>query len=151
VFDSTVSNPRAWANVSALLKAARKQETPPRLLQAVVSGCVGPERAAAFFRFLDDHVQPLKAQDILTAYAAHRAMVRSWVKKGKLDLVEGTLLNVEKHLQSSTNFKAVRADANLWKHLGRFLRDLPGDLRARAETFFRDHKYPLPGKPRRSA
>lgn len=151
VFESTASNPRAWATVSALLQAAAERQTPRPLLQAAVAGCVGPERATAFFHFFEDAAQPLKAHDIFTGYAGHRAAVRSWITDGKLDLLQGTLLNVLKGLQSSTDFQAAHEDPKACKHLARFLDDLPGDLRAQAEAFFREHEYPLPTKSRRSA
>jgi MoxR-like ATPase len=150
VFDSPFSNPRSWVHVSDLLHAQRGLRTDKALLRAAVAGCVGAERAAAFFGFLTNGVQPLKAADVLSAYPSHRDELRGWVADGKLDVVEATLLNVQKRLQAATDFQAVRDDAPAWKHLGRFLADLPGDLRERAREFLRDHDYELPRAGRRA-
>lgn len=144
VFDAAISNPRSWEYVSDLLKAAHDLKTSQRLLQAALAGCVGHERAMAFCRFLEDPVKPLNAQEVLLAYRTHRSALMSWIKGGKLDLVEGTLLNLQKMLQSNTDFDGVHDDENAWRNLGRFLADLPGDLRSQAETFFDEHGYPKP-------
>jgi hypothetical protein len=149
VFDAPTSNPRAWVSVSALLKGGERLEASKLLLQVLVTGCVGPERGLAFCRFLADPVQPLSARDVLAAYGKHQKTLQRWVARGKLDLVEGTLLNVEKHLQSSVDFDSIRANSASWKRLGQFLKDLPGDLRANAEDFFNENEYPLPNKSRR--
>lgn len=151
VFDSPLSNPRSWTYVSDLLHADDTLKTDSSLLRAAVAGCVGIERATAFMRFCKGSVLPLGAKQIFSSYASCRKSVLDWVKEGKLDLVDSTLLNVEKQLQSSGEFHATQADAKAWKNLGRFLADLPGDLRTRAEQFFQEHKYRLPPKPRRAA
>jgi len=83
----------------------------------------------------------------MAAYGEHRTAVRKWVKEdGKLDLVRGTLLAVQKHLQSAHAFEAVQGDTVAWKNLSRFLRDLPGDLREQARQFFAEREYPFPVK-----
>jgi hypothetical protein len=147
-FEGRESNPRAWTYVSRLLQANSSlngDEVTPTQLKALVAGCVGPERAAAFFRFIKDRVAPMTAEEVLGAYGSKgRRQVNSWLDGGKLDLVEGTLRNVEVHVQSATDFERVKGDAKQWANLGRFLSDLPGDLLDRAKTFFQENDYPLP-------
>jgi hypothetical protein len=48
---------------------------------------------------------------------------------------------VEKHLQSRPNYEEARKNRTTWSYLGVFLSDLPGDLRAEAEAFFREREY----------
>jgi MoxR-like ATPase len=144
VFDGQASNPRAWTFVSRLMRAADELNTPPSILQAVVGGCVGQERAAAFLRYSQDQVKPFSAEEVLSAYKRVRPTVRAWVADGKLDLVEGTLLNVQKRLQSRTGYSEVRSDEEAWKNVGRLLGDLPGDLLATGKAFFEDHDYDQP-------
>jgi MoxR-like ATPase len=150
IFESPKSNPRSWAHVSRLLQADRQLKTPPALLRAAVAGCVGAERAVAFGRYLQGDTEPLKAEAVLSSYRAHRKGVRAWLEEGRLEYLQGTLLNVEKQLQSQTNFDAVRGAKRAWANLGLFIADLPGDLRRQAEQFFREHGYPLPLPNRRA-
>jgi MoxR-like ATPase len=144
VFDVPMSNPRAWTAVARIIKAADKLETAAPLLRAAVAGCVGAERAAAFLRFMKDKVKPLDADAVLATYKKLRPVLRKWVADGKLDLVQGTLLQVKKRLQSRTEYEAARGKASAWRNLGRLLADLPGDLREDAEEFFKDRKYDVP-------
>jgi len=147
VFSEPDSNPRAWKHVSDLLQASTKLKTPDHLLQAAVAGKVSPERAAAFQCFRKTRGKPLTAREVIDAYGAHRAAVRSWGKKeGHLDLVRGTLLAVQKHLQSAHAFEAVQNDPAAWKNLSRFLLDLPGDLKQQARKFFEEREYEFPSK-----
>lgn len=144
VFDAPMSNPRAWTAVAKLVKAADKVDTAAPLLRAAVAGCVGAERAAAFLRFMKDGVKPLDADAVLTGYKKVRPVLQKWVEEGKLDLVQGTLHQVKKRLQSRTEYEAARGSASTWRNLSRLLADLPGDLREDAEEFFHEHKYEVP-------
>lgn len=146
VFDSPASNPRSWAYVSDILGARGQKKVSRTLLQAAVSGCVGPQRGAAFCKFLLDGGEPLTADEVLKRYGARRATLRSWVAEGHLDLVKTTLLNLQKKLQSRGAFSAAQESEKAWANLGKFLADLPGDLREEAEAFFEQRKYPVPGK-----
>lgn len=148
VFDTPMSNPRAWTAVARIVKAADMLETGSLLLRAAVAGCVGAERAAAFLRFVKDRVRPLDADAVLTGYKKVRPVLRKWVEEGKLDLVQGTLLQVKKRLQSRTEYEAARGSTSMWRNLGRLLADLPGDLREDAEEFFEEHKYEVPSAGR---
>ena len=144
VFDSPMSNPRAWTAVARLVKAADKLATAAPLLRAAVAGCVGAERAAAFIRFMTDGVKPLDADTVLKGYKKVRPVLQKWVEEGKLDLVQGTLHQVKTRLQSRTEYEAARGSTAAWRNLGRLLADLPGDLREDAEDFFNEHKYEVP-------
>jgi hypothetical protein len=148
VFHDAESNPRAWAYVSSLVVAAARSEAPQESLRAAIVGVVGPERGAAFLRVLHQDVRPLTAAEVL-AYPRHRARFRDWVGAGRLDLIQGTLLALKKHLQARRNFESVRDDPSAWKHLGAFLADLPADLREATEAFFQERGYDVPGAPAR--
>jgi hypothetical protein len=146
-FGSVQSNPRAWHYVSDLLHADRKcklAKTDLALFRAAVAGCVSTERAVAFVRYLKGGCEPLTAGEILEAYGSHRKALRGWAKAGRTDLIEATVLNVQKHLQAETDYEAVRDDRAAWKNLGCFLADLPGDLRKEATRFFAENGYDSP-------
>jgi MoxR-like ATPase len=143
VFDDPESNPRAWAYVSDLLRAAAKAGTPQETLREAVAGLVGPTRMAAFFRVLRGDEPPLTADDVL-AYRLHRDRFRALRKAGRLDLVQASLRAIQVHLQAKRNYDQVRADRAAWKNLGTFLGDLPGDLREQAMAFFDEREYEAP-------
>jgi MoxR-like ATPase len=148
VFHDAESNPRSWAYVSSLVVAAARSGAPQESLRAAIVGLVGPERGAAFLRVLREDVRPLTAAEVL-AYPRHRARFRGWVEAGRLDLVQGALLALEKHLQARRNFESARGDRSAWKNLGDFLADLPADQREAAEAFFQERDYDVPGAPAR--
>jgi hypothetical protein len=144
VFDDADSNPRAWAYISDLLKATHKGAPSGGALRAAVVGLVGDERGAAFCAFLDRPTRPLTAEAVLNRYAERRAAVREWIGAGRLDLVRGSLLAVQKALQARPSYEEARSRAASWTNLGDFLRDLPGDLREEAERFFAERRYVAP-------
>jgi MoxR-like ATPase len=148
VFHDAESNPRAWAYISDIVVASAQSGAPQESLRAAIVGLVGPERGAAFLRVLHEDVRPLTAAEVLT-YTRHRARFRDWVGAGRLDLVQGTLMALMKHLQARRNFESVRGDRSAWKHLGAFLADLPADLREETEAFFQERGYDVPGAPAR--
>ncbi len=149
IFDDPESNPRAWKYVSDFLLGNPDLGPASPSLQAAISGLIGDKRGASFLKFLKDRVRPLKAEEILNAYPENRKQITSWVKSGKLDLVQGSLWAVETYLQASKHFQAIRNDREGWANLGQFIADLPGDIRETAEEFFEEHKYPLPPAPKR--
>jgi hypothetical protein len=149
VFENSESNPRAWTYVSALLSAPENASTPQTTLRVAVSGLVGLKRQASFMRFLKEKVGPLDAEAVLADYSRYRERVKGWIAdKGRLDLVKGTVWAVMTELQSQHLFNATKGDRKRWQNLGRFLSDLPGDLREEAEAFFADHNYAIPGTRR---
>lgn len=148
VFDNPMSNPRAWTAVAKIVKAADELNTAGPLLRAAVAGCVGAERAAAFLRFVKDGVKPLDADVVLTGYKKVRPVLKQWVNEGKIDLVRGTLLQVQKRLQSRTEYRSARGNTAAWRNLGRLLADLPGDLKEDAKAFFEEHEYEVPSAGR---
>jgi len=143
IFDGSESNPRSWVYVSDLLHAAAEAEPARETLREAVVGLVGPARAVAFLRALDHDERPLTADDVL-AYPQHRDQLRAWTASGRLDLVQASLLAIEKRLQAKRNYDQVRADRAAWKNLGLFLGDLPGDLREEAMAFFTGRGYAAP-------
>jgi MoxR-like ATPase len=143
IFDGPESNPRAWAYVSDLLRAAVKAGTPRETLREAVAGLVGPARTVAFFRALHGDEPPLTADEVL-AYALHRTRLQAWIKAGRLDLARGSLLAIQKRLQARRDYDQVRADRAAWNHLGTFLGDLPGDLYEQAMKFFEERDYEAP-------
>src|SRR6185436_12537223 len=63
-FADPVSNPRAWAYVSNLLKAEAGQPERESVLRAAIGGLVGPVRAAAFLKFCRTADGPLTADAV---------------------------------------------------------------------------------------
>jgi MoxR-like ATPase len=149
VFKSRESNPRAWSYVSNLL-LANADNGHQQTIRAAVSGLVGAERAASFFRYVKDRARPLTAQEVLACYPKHRTRLGEWVAGGRLDMVRGTLRAVTAYLQARQNFDAVDEDREQWDNLKRFLEDLPGDLLENAEAFFRRCHYHFPRLKRAS-
>jgi hypothetical protein len=148
IFDDPQSNPRAWEYVSDLLKTADKSEYPQSTLRVAVHGLVGNKRGAAFLKTLKKIDKPLTAETVLGSYSKHRTKVQEWVTKGKLDLVESTLLTLEKHLQPKADYQSVKEDQKRWANLARFLADLPPDLLKSAKNFFSERKYEFPLVPK---
>ena len=147
IFDNPQSNPRAWKYVSNLMLTAEKNECAAHSLRTAVIGVVGEKRGPAFLKSLKSVEHPLSAKVILSSYNSHRASVRRWVEKGKLDLITQSLLQLKKHLQSQAEYKSVRANRAASGNMARFLNDLPGDLRDDAQSFFRERGYAFPKRP----
>jgi MoxR-like ATPase len=148
IFEQPESNPRAWAYVGQLLRAAEEGQHDRGSLRWAVAGVVGTARAAAFFKMLDGGDRPLTAAEVLD-YRRHRRQVRAWLKAGRLDLLAGSLRAVQVHLQAARNYELARGNRDAWAGLGDFLADLPGDLCETAEAFLREHDYDLPGARRK--
>ena len=148
VFDTPESNPRAWKFVSDILWGCNVLEPTNKSLRAAVIGLVGDKRGSAFLSSLKQHERPLTSEDILASYSRHRPVLRNWIKTGKLDLVDVSLLQVEKHLQVRANYETVKSSSKRWRRLAMFLHDLQGDLRKKAEEFFRERDYTFPESPK---
>lgn len=147
VFDSPDSNPRSWAYASDLLKTCDVEATPASIVRTILNGVIGDKRSAAFLAFRKQPDKPLEAQDVLARYASRRPVVLNWVKLARLDLLSATSAAVQKHLQPKGNFRTVKANAKQWSNLGRFLGDLPADLRAQATKMMSERGYDLPPIP----
>jgi hypothetical protein len=148
-FDSPVSNPRAWKYVSDILRTADKGAFHRKTLRAAVVGLVGDQRGIAFLRSLKQIDRPLTADRILGSYGRYSATINGWIKEGRTDLLEKTLLAVKKYLQPKTYFEQVQSDPKRWGNLGAFLGDLPGDLREQAEQWLKSRQYYIPKSPKR--
>lgn len=140
VFDHPTSNPRAWKYVSDVV--SRSDENPSSVsLRAAVMGLVGDQRAMAFLKTLKNTVRPLEAPEILKNYPTHRAKLRAWIQGGKLDMVRGTLVNVQRHLQPETDYNALCNCEKHLKNVTAFLKDLPGDLQEQVANDFKERGY----------
>jgi MoxR-like ATPase len=109
VFDSPASNPRAWKYVSDVMRMAEQATVDRKTLRAAVVGLVGNERGVAFLRTLKQTDRPLTAEKVLGAYGRHRAVINGWIKAGRTDLLDKTVLAVGKYLQPKAAFAEVRA------------------------------------------
>lgn len=118
-------------------------------MHAAIAGLVGDKRAAAFLSTIKTRMHPLAAEEILTAYDRQRPQFLEWIKTGRLDLVQGSLLALEKRLQAKRNYEEEKRNHRHWKRLGAFMGDLPGDLRDQAENFFAERSYILPPTKRK--
>jgi MoxR-like ATPase len=141
VFDEPESNPRAWTAVSDLLHAAGNA-TDPETLRAAIVGCVGLVRGTAFLSGAGGR-SPLTVEEVLGS-DRHAQQVQSWIREGRIDLVQATLQRVLIALQPEDDYVTIHADHARWSRLGRFLNLLPGDLQQQADSFFADRGYAPP-------
>jgi hypothetical protein len=144
IFDHPQSNPRALKYASDVLQAAAENKAEPKTVQVVLAGLIGRARAAALWTLVQGADSALAADDVLQSYLRHRSCVAEWIKLGRLDLLESTLLQLKKHLQVQSNYERVRRKLKQWKNWGTFLSDLPGDLQAKAQNFCAEHEYAWP-------
>jgi hypothetical protein len=130
IFDAPDSNPRAWAYVSAAVRAweAAKGKWCNDLLVAALAGLVGDELAVAFIHCLGGTARPLTADAIIDRYPAHRAAVRRWLAQSRLDLVNASLEALRRHLQRQLAYDAVVRDDGARANVETFFSDLPADL-----------------------
>lgn len=149
VFDSAESNPRAWVMVSDILHAADGTQALPQTLRSAVLGAVGDERGCAFLATVRTRDLPLTVEQILTSYSQHRNDCQAWIKQGRTDLLKASLYAMLTYIQPKPDFDSIRKRKSEWNALGRFLADLPGDLREEAHAFFRERKYPIPPTPKK--
>jgi MoxR-like ATPase len=150
VFEHEQSNPRAWKYVSDVVTAHEAMTSDTPSLRAAVVGLVGDKRGAAFLRTLTHGDRPLEVDDLLADYVEHyQAMVRGWIKAGKLDLLKTTLLCLKKYLQPKRDFDAVKAARKKWANLAKFLYDLPGDMVEDMKNSFDERGYDFPRRPRK--
>jgi hypothetical protein len=143
------TNPRAWAGVSDLLRAAGEGGLGPEALEALdaaVAGLVGDGRAVAFrdFRKHGGGTALPGADELLGNYARHRGRVRAWVSQGRTDTLDALAHGVKVLLQPLAGYERVRQTPPLWKALGDFLADLPADLADRVREFLRERDYDIP-------
>ena len=152
IFDSANSNPRAWKFVSDILHVADRGAFDRNTIRAAVVGLVGDQRGMAFLRILSKQTdRPLTADKVFGAYGRHRAEVTAWIEEGRTDLLENTLLAVEKYLQPKADYEQVKADSKRWGNLGTFLADLPGDLCEQAKQWLKERDYDSPKQPMEKA
>jgi hypothetical protein len=147
LFQEPNSNPRAWHYVSDVLHAAKREESARHTLLVAISGLVGPRRAEAFLSSLEGTEHPCSADEVLSEYGQHRDKVASWIERGRLDLVEITVRALMTYIQPQAEFDGVAAHRPSWRNLARFLWDLPGDLREKAERLFSEREYRFPKRP----
>ena len=150
VFNSPESSPRSWKYVSDLLLAAEASDTPLGTIRAAVLGTVGDERGVAFMCFYKRKERPLTAQQIFPAYRTkHRTAFRGWRDTGRMDMVDASLLAVQKYMQPQDDYEEVRKNPWQWGEFGSFVSDLPGDLRERLKIDFETRRYEFPTRVQR--
>ena len=80
----------------------------------------------------------------------YKRQVTAWGAEGRTDLLEQTLLAVEKYLQPKADYDQVRSDRKRWGNLSTFLGDLPGDLREQAGKWLWERDYDIPQQPKKN-
>lgn len=153
VFNEPCSNPRAWKYVSDVLtEYGGNNGHSMSSVRAAVKGLIGEERAAAFLATLKNTGGgvPITAHMVLSGYHQHRSIVLNWIRDGRLDLIEASLLAVKKHLQMRAHYDVVANDRQCFKRLSFFLHDLPPDLRDQAQEYFAERNYKFPRPPAKS-
>lgn len=138
IFEDPRSNPRAWTYVARVLEAADQGRYTPDALMVAIAGLVGQVWAAAFVAYVGG-ASALDAENIIGAYAAHRAIVLQWRKDSRLDLQNATRVNLQRRLQRQAVFDAVVADAKAKRNVEQFIKDLAPDLRVQVGDWLDEH------------
>lgn len=128
IFRSDRVNPRALHYCSDYLKSFEQRHDEVDVLLAGWAGLVGETIATAMVRFMRDETKPLTSEQVVSAYAIHRAEVLRFVSNGRLDLVQATLFQVKQKLQNQRTWHSVFGDPVQKANVETFLGDVPADL-----------------------
>lgn len=141
VFDDPISNPRAWTYASRLLSEWEKEPYHQDLLVTALAGVLNEKWSLAFISSYLDNYRPLGAKEIVEDYPSHQASLRRWVSQGKLDLVEASLKQLQKHLQPQRVYDKIVNNAAYKSHVEAFIVDLPADLLLQMREWLEDRGF----------
>ncbi len=153
VFEDPAANPRAWHYASRLLTAWEQGEREREALTVALAEVLGEKWALALLRTYLDPYKPLQPSEILDAYPAHRARLRSWIEERRLDLVAASIEVLKRHLQPRRVFEALVHNEQQLMNVEGFFGDLPPDLKRQVSTWLEERGFVeliLPKVARRS-
>ncbi len=152
VFEDPDANPRAWSYVSEILSAWERGERDQDLLATALAGVLGDKWALAFLRVYNGELRPLRAEEIIEAYPAHRASILILVEKGQLDAVAASVEMLKRHIQPQPVYEGVVRDREQKANVAAFFADLPPDVRREVIDWLREKDFkellPKPGTRR---
>lgn len=135
IFDSSESNPRAWAAVSDVLYAAEAsaKKFSGNTLLVNVAGLVGDKLAGAFLHTYRNHTvaNVPSAEQVLGSYRKVGVRIRKAVKAGDSSFLESLCHVLLLYLQEPDNETGARSDENAMKNLQLLLKDLPAEFRTK--------------------
>jgi MoxR-like ATPase len=135
IFDSSGSNPRAWAAVSTVLYAAETsaKKFSGNTLLINVAGLVGDELAGAFLRTYRNRTvaDVPSAEQVLWSYRDVGGRVRKAAKAGNSSFLDSLCHAVLLHLQEPANEEMAQSDKNAMENLQLLLTDLPAEFRTK--------------------
>jgi hypothetical protein len=134
----TDTSPRSWKYVSDLIKH-EGNGIAKGILEACIAGTVGAEREMAFRTFRKNGFVPPSAEEVLSNYKIHRSRVQDWVAKGKLDVLEAIITDVNLHLQDPEGCADVARSKAQVKNLRDFVSDLVPDLGDKLRDVLKQH------------
>lgn len=129
IFVASDSNPRSWTYVSDVLKAYEQQRMDDEnLLTVTVAGLVGESLSIAFVQSSLRDEDTIAAESILKSYHKFRPMVKNWVSKKRIDLLNSTAHGVMIALQNIDTVAKVKTSALSTGNLEAFITDLPAEI-----------------------
>lgn len=135
IFDSPQSNPRAWAAVSDVLRAAElgPEKFSRNILLVNVAGLVGDELAGAFLQTYRNRgvADVPSAEQILESYHGVGGRIRKATKAGDSSFLDSLCHIVRLYLQDPDNEARARSDENAMENLQLLLKDIPAEFRTR--------------------
>jgi hypothetical protein len=128
VFADPQANPRAWTYASNVLVHWEHSVKDETMLATLLAGVLGDQWALSFIQTYLDNRRPLQAQEILTAYPIHRAVLRQWRDGGHLDTISASIALLKRHIQPQRVCTKLVQDEPQCANVAAFLADIPADL-----------------------
>lgn len=141
VFDGGLSNPRAWTTIGKSVYAYERFHEDDRRLFNNVASKVGIPQANSFRAFYRFHKKPLDSETIVEDYTEYRAVLKSWTRRGKLDLIRASLDDLKRLLPVLPPFGD--EDSQYKQNVQAFLSDLPGDFKPGVRRWLREQTIRL--------
>ncbi len=145
-FNGGEGNPRAWASVGRLLRAAEETTAHRGMLLAGIAGLVGDRLALAFMATYGARKAGSipSVAGVLKSYGKVRTMVQEWAERGDTARLASLIHQLMLHLQDPENETAVRDNGRWSANLKRLCSDMPAEFRRRLRE-----AHPWLGKTRR--
>lgn len=141
VFDDPAANPRAWTHAGNLLSKWEGGERDMEVLAPALAGVLGDTWAAAFLETYRNERRPLKPDEIINEYPAHRAAFISNVRDGRLDLVAASVETLKRHIQPQPIYDSVVAELTHKGNVESFFGDLPAELRRQVSEWLSERGF----------
>lgn len=130
IFSSTMSNPRAWASVSALLAQYELGGYSKELLVPAIQSKVGIEHGLAFAKLYKNPTcaLPPKPMDVIRNYSRVRSRVKALTNAGDTSVLNSLVTQVLTALQDPDLEHEVRGTRRLVNNLNSFKGALPAEF-----------------------